>query len=186
MNDVTPAVSLLASSAAWSQSPPAKGAAAAPQAAPAPAPAPAASPARTRPPCANPDALGIGRTVEIDTTSVSSGDQGRDDHFRSSDFFDVDHHPTATFRSTGVTVEGTSATLAGELTVKEITRPVTLAVEYLGHARDPWDNDRAVFTASGKINREDWGLTWNMLLEAGGLLVSKEIQLEIDVELIRQ
>ena len=125
-------------------------------------------------------------TVEIDTTSVSSGDQSRDDHLRSGDFFDVEHHPTATFCSTGVMVEGASATLAGELTVKEITRPVTLAVEYLGHARDPWDNDRAVFTASGMINREDWGLTWNMLLEAGGLLVSKDIRLEIDVELIRQ
>ena len=125
-------------------------------------------------------------TVEIDTTSVSSGDQSRDDHLRSGDFFDVEHHPTATFCSTGVTVAGASATLAGELTIKEITRPVTLAVEYLGHARDPWNNDRAVFTASGTINREDWGLTWNMLLEAGGLLVSKEIRLEIDVELIRQ
>ena len=124
--------------------------------------------------------------VEIDMASVSSGDRSRDDHLRSGDFFDVEHHPTATFCSTGVMVEGASATLAGELTVKEITRPVTLAVEYLGHARDPWDNDRAVFTASGMINREDWGLTWNMLLEAGGLLVSKEIRLEIDVELIRQ
>ena len=125
-------------------------------------------------------------TVEIDTTSVSSGDQSRDDHLRSGDFFDVEHHPTATFCSTGVTVAGASATLAGELTIKKLTRPVTLAVEYLGHARDPWNNDRAVFTASGTINREDWGLTWNMLLEAGGLLVSKEIRLEIDVELIRQ
>ena len=125
-------------------------------------------------------------TVDIDMTSVSSGDQARDDHLRSGDFFDVEHHPTATFRSTAVTVTGTSATLAGELTIKEITRPVTLAVEYPGHARDPWGNDRAVFSASGTINREDWGLTWNMLLEAGGLLVSKEIRLEIDVELIRQ
>jgi hypothetical protein len=65
-------------------------------------------------------------------------------------------------------------------------RRITLSVEYLGHARDPWDNDRAVFTGGGTINREDWGLTWNMVLEAGGLLVSKEIRLEIDVELIRQ
>ena len=125
-------------------------------------------------------------TVEIDMTSVSSGDQSRDAHLRSGDFFDVEHHPTATFRSTGLTVEGTTATLVGELTVKKITRPVTLAVEYLGHARDPWNNDRAVFSASGTINREDWGLRWNMLLDGGGLLVSKEIRLEIDAEFVRQ
>ena len=74
----------------------------------------------------------------------------------------------------------------GELTIKDITRPVQLSVDYLGHAADPWGNDRAVFSASGRINREDWGLTWNMLLEAGGLLVSKEISLEIEVELLRR
>jgi len=124
-------------------------------------------------------------TVTIDLASVSSGDQARDDHLRSADFFDIEH-PTATFRSTSVQVDGTSATLVGDLTIKDITRPVTLDVEYLGHARDPWDNDRAVFSASGKLNREDWGLTWNMVLDTGGLLVSKEIRLEIDVELIHQ
>lgn len=74
----------------------------------------------------------------------------------------------------------------GTLTLKGISRPVVLDVEYLGNATDPWNNDRAVFSASTHINREDWGLTWNMLLEAGGLLVSKEIRLEIEVELIRQ
>ena len=73
----------------------------------------------------------------------------------------------------------------GELTIKGVTRPVTLAVDYLGHARDPWGNDRAVFSGRTTLNREDWGLTWNMLLEAGGLLVSKEIKLEIEVELVR-
>jgi polyisoprenoid-binding protein YceI len=123
--------------------------------------------------------------VEIDMTSVSSGDRTRDDHLRSADLFDVEHHPTATFRSTGVDVAGATATMRGDLTIKGVTRPVTLAVEFVGHARDPWGADRAVFSARGAINREDWGLTWNMLLEAGGLLVSKEIKLEIDVELIR-
>jgi polyisoprenoid-binding protein YceI len=125
-------------------------------------------------------------SVTIDMASVASGDQTRDDHLRSGDFFDVEQHPTATFRSTGVVADGASATLVGDLTIKGITRAVTLNVDYLGHARDPWDNDRAVFSASATINREDWGLTWNMLLEAGGLLVSKEIRLEIEVELIRQ
>ena len=122
--------------------------------------------------------------VTIDMASVDSGDPSRDEHLRSEDFFDVERHPTARFRSLGLTVEGERGVLAGELTLKDITRPVELAVEYLGHATDPWGNERAVFTASGRINREDWGLTWNMVLDAGGLLVSKQIDLEIDVELI--
>jgi len=123
--------------------------------------------------------------VDIDTTTISSGDGTRDEHLRSADLFDVAAHPTATFRSTGLLVEGASGRLAGELTIKGVTRPVTLDVEYLGHARDPWGNDRAVFSGSATIDREDWGLTWNMVLEAGGLLVSKRIRLEIEVELIR-
>jgi polyisoprenoid-binding protein YceI len=125
--------------------------------------------------------------VIIDMASVSSGDQARDDHLRSADFFDVENHPTASFRSTAVTRLGAAnGTVTGDLTIKGVTRPVTLAVEYLGHARDPWGNDRAVFSAHGSLDREDWGLTWNMVLDTGGLLVSKEIRLEIEVETIRQ
>jgi polyisoprenoid-binding protein YceI len=124
--------------------------------------------------------------VRIDMATVSSGNDARDDHLRSADFFDVENHPTATFRSTAVHSAGAVATLSGELTIKGVTRPVHLDVEYIGHAADPWGNDRAVFSASGQINREDWGLTWNMLLEAGGLLVSKEIVLEVELELVRQ
>ena len=123
--------------------------------------------------------------VTIDMASVSSGDVARDDHLRSADFFDVGHHPTATFRSTGVNVTDATASMRGELTIKGISKEVELTVDYLGSAVDPWGNERAVFSARGRLNREDWGLTWNMLLEAGGLLVSKEITLEIEVELIR-
>jgi polyisoprenoid-binding protein YceI len=124
--------------------------------------------------------------VVIDMASVSSGDQSRDDHLRSADFFDVEHHPRATFRSTGIVADGSAGSISGELTIKDVTRPVTLDVEYLGRAIDPWGGERTVFSASAVINREQWGLTWNMLLEAGGLLVSKEIRLEIEVELVRQ
>ena len=123
--------------------------------------------------------------VVIDMASVSSGNQTRDDHLRSEDFFDVANHPQAVFRSTGVTTAGAEARMTGELTIKGVTRPLTLEAEYLGHATDPWGAERAVFSAAGTINREDWGLTWNMALEAGGLLVSKEIRLEIEVELVR-
>lgn len=123
-------------------------------------------------------------TAEIDMTSVSSGDAGRDDHLRSEDFFDVDHYPTASFVSDTVDVRGNRAQLVGHLTIRDHTNPVTLDVEFLGHTVDPWDNERIVITASATIDREAWGLTWNMVLEAGGLLVSKEIRLEIDAELV--
>lgn len=122
----------------------------------------------------------------IDMASVDSGDKARDDHLRSADFFDVERYPTATFRSTRVAWDGRHGTITGDLTIKDVTRPVTLDVDYLGYTRDPWHNDRAVFSARGKINREDWGLTWNMLLESGGMLVSKEIELVIEVETIRE
>lgn len=124
--------------------------------------------------------------VEIAMASVDSGNETRDEHLRSSDLFDVDAHPSATFVSTSVTVDGSSGQMTGDLMIKGITRPVTLDVDYLGHATDPWANERAVFSASTTINREDWGLNWNMILDTGGLLVSKQIRLEIDVELIRQ
>ncbi len=124
--------------------------------------------------------------VTIDMRSVVSGDQSRDDHLRSGDFFDVDRHPSATYRSTSVSVEGTTGMIDGELTIKSVTRPVSLRVDYLGHATDPWGNERVVFSATSRINREDWGLTWNMPLGTGGLLVSKEIALEIEAELIGQ
>lgn len=124
--------------------------------------------------------------VTIDMASVASGDQSRDDHLRSPDLFDVGTYPTASYRSTAVSFEGRAGTIDGELTIKGISRPVRLDADYVGQAVDPWGNERAVFSARTRINREDWGLTWNMVLEAGGLLVSKEIRLEIDVELVRE
>jgi polyisoprenoid-binding protein YceI len=124
--------------------------------------------------------------VVIEMASVSSGDSALDDHLRSADFFDAGNHPIATFRSTRIATSGTTARVTGDLTIKGVTRPVVLDAEFVGHAVDPWGNDRAVFSARAAINREDWGLAWNMVLEAGGLLVSKEIKLEIEVELVRQ
>jgi len=123
--------------------------------------------------------------VVIDMASVHSGDATRDNHLRSADMFDVTTHPTATYRSTGVHVDGDRGRMDGTLTIKGVTRPVSLDVELLGVATEPSSGQqRLVFTARGRINREDWGLTWNVVLEAGGLLVSKEITLEIEVELV--
>jgi len=124
--------------------------------------------------------------VTIDMGSVESGNQARDDHLRSPDFFDAAHHPTATFAGRAAGWRGTRGLLAGELTIRGVTRPVTLQAEYLGHVADPWGGQRAVFTADATINREDWGLAWNMPLDGGGLLVSKDIRIEIEAEAVLQ
>ena len=123
--------------------------------------------------------------VTIDMASVNSGSQARDDHLRSADFFDTAQHPTATFTGHAATWQGASGVLEGELTIRGITRRVTLRVEYLGHVADPWGGHRAIFTASGTLNREDWGLTWNQVLD-GGLLVSTQIRIEIELETVLQ
>ncbi len=123
-------------------------------------------------------------SVRIEMETVSSGNEARDEHLRSTDFFDVDEYPTASFESTAVVWSGSRGVITGNLTIKDVTQPVTLDVEYLGHARDPWGDDRAVFDAVGRIDREDWVLTWNVPLETGGFLVSKEIDLELHLELI--
>jgi polyisoprenoid-binding protein YceI len=126
-------------------------------------------------------------SVTIGMASVSSGNDTRDEHLRSAELFDVERWPTATYRSRRVMwTGGTDATVEGELTIHGITRPVPLAVRFLGHARDPWGDDRAMFSATGRINREDFGITWNVALETGGILVSKEVDLEIDVETVRE
>ena len=124
--------------------------------------------------------------ITIVVASVDSGSQARDDHLRSADFFDAACHPTATFSGHAADWQGTRGLLTGKLTIRGVTRPVTLATEYLGHAADPWGGQRAVFTAEGTLNREDWGLTWNMPLDNGGLLVSKEIRIEIEAEAVLQ
>jgi polyisoprenoid-binding protein YceI len=123
--------------------------------------------------------------VRIDAASVDTNDAKRDEHLRSADFFDVENHPHLTFRSTGVRGEGTEWVLDGELSVAGVTRPVSLEVEFDGLATDPWGGTRAGFTASTQVNREDFGLTWNAALEAGGFLVGKQVTIELDVELIK-
>ena len=125
--------------------------------------------------------------VTINAASVNSGDDSRDSHLRSPDFLDVEQYPRITFRSTSVEVDrdGT-AKVAGELTVKDVTRPVTLDVAFEGASPDPWGGHRLGFTATTEIDREDWGLTWNVALETGGVLVGKKIRLEFDVQAIKQ
>lgn len=122
--------------------------------------------------------------VTIDMASVASGNPTRDDHLRSAELFDVERFPQATFRSTKVVWNGDRGTVLGDLTIHGVTRAVPLEVAFEGHARDPWGGDRAVFSARTRVNREDFGVTWNVALEAGGVLVSKEVQIEIDLETV--
>jgi polyisoprenoid-binding protein YceI len=122
--------------------------------------------------------------VTIQMASVASGSEVRDTHIRSSELFDVEQFPTATFRSTSVDWVGTSGVIHGDLTIHGVTRNVPLAVTFEGHVSDPWGGDRAIFSARTKVNREDFGISWNVALEAGGLLVSKDIQIEIELETV--
>ena len=127
--------------------------------------------------------------IEIDTTTVDTGDQTRDGHLRSNDFFGAEDHPTISFCSTGIR-PGDSETewkVDGDLTIKGVTRPVTVDVEFLGGAIDPWGNQRIGFSGVvPEVNREDWGLTWNAPLETGGFLLSRSVRLEIEAELVRK
>ena len=128
--------------------------------------------------------------VEIAAASIDSGVQQRDDHLRSADFLDVEHHPTITFKSRRV--EGATGKagdrfrVIGDLTIRGTAREVVLDVEYEGQGKDPWGGTRAGFTASTKLDRRDWGLTWNAALEAGGVLVSNEVKIEIEVQAVKQ
>jgi len=123
----------------------------------------------------------------LDVAGVESGEKGRDDHLRSEDFFHAEQHPTITFRSTRVEDAGDDTyRVAGDLTIKGVSRPVTLDLEYLGTVTSPWGDQRAGFSASAEVNRKDWGLEWNVALEAGGVVVGDKIKLNIDAEAILQ
>ena len=123
--------------------------------------------------------------VEIGVASLSTGDADRDAHLRSGDFFDVETYPTITFRSTSVRAAGDSTwELTGDLTVRDQTRPVTLQVDFDGANVSPLGDERIGFSAATEVNREDFGLTWNVALETGGLLVGKTARIELSVQAI--
>lgn len=121
----------------------------------------------------------------IQAASIDTRAPDRDTHLRSADFLDVETHPTLEFRTTGVRHDAGTWTVDGELSLAGRTRPVTLSVEFDGSAQDPWGNTRIGFAASTTVNREDFGLTWNQALEAGGFLVGKDIRIELTVQAIK-
>ena len=122
----------------------------------------------------------------IQAASIDSGVQTRDDHMRSPDFLDVERFPTFSFRSTGLELgEGSILRMAGDLTIRDVTREIELDVEYEGATIDPWGNPRIGFSATGEFEREAFGMTWNQVMDRGWL-VSKAFRLEIDVAAILQ
>ena len=124
--------------------------------------------------------------VTIQAASFATGDANRDGHVISPDFLDVERFPTITFTTTSVSAgPGDGWDVLGDLTIHGVTKPVTLAVEFGGAAQDPWGNTKAGFSASTEIDREDFGLTWNQALETGGVLISKNIRIEIEVQAVQ-
>ncbi|HEY3506767.1 MAG TPA: YceI family protein [Actinocatenispora sp.] len=132
------------------------------------------------------DPLQSSVTASINTGSVQTGQEARDNHLRTGDFFETEKFPAMTFTSTGITGhDGDTFTVAGELTIKDVTRPVELKVELEGTALSPYGQQVFGFTATTEINREDFGLTYNQALETGGVLVGKQIKIEIEGEAVR-
>ena len=122
----------------------------------------------------------------MDTQSLITNDARRDAHLKSPDFLDVERFPTITFKSTRIErATHDQYKMTGDLTIRNVTRPVTLDVVYSGQAKDPMGGVHAGFSATTAINRKDWGLTWNVALETGGLLVSEEVKLALEVEVIK-
>lgn len=123
-----------------------------------------------------------------DATSISTNSEQRDEHLKSADFFDATNFPHITFKATGFEKKGGDEAfeLTGDLSIKGVTKSVKLNVEYGGVVKDPWGNIKAGFTVTGKINRKDFGLNWNAMLETGGVMVSEDVRINSEIQLIKQ
>jgi polyisoprenoid-binding protein YceI len=132
------------------------------------------------------DILDTQATVTVDLRSINTGNEDRDNDLRSANYFEVDTYPTMTYRSTSIKAEGDHFVAEGDLTVKGTSRSVPLEVEFNGIAPDPWGGTRAGLSATGEINRKDFGLTFDMPMEGGGLVVGDRIKLELEIEAVLQ
>ncbi len=124
--------------------------------------------------------------VAVDVTSIDTRDEKRDEHLRTNDFFNATEFPTMTFTSTSVSGSGRDWQVTGDLTIRGVTRQVTLDTTFEGTASDPWGGSRAAFTATTEVDREQFGMTWNAALESGGVLVGKKVKIEIEAEVVLQ
>ena len=124
--------------------------------------------------------------MEIEAASIDTGIADRDNHLRSADFLNVEQFPKLSFKSRRIEqIDSNDYRVHGELTIRDVTREVVLEAEYSGQAKDPWGNQRAAFSATTTINRKDFGLNWNQVLEAGGVLVGERIEVELDVQAVK-
>jgi polyisoprenoid-binding protein YceI len=126
-------------------------------------------------------------SVSIKTASIDTGESKRDDHLRSADFFDADKNKEILYRSSSLRKAGNNGdyVVLGDLTIKGVTKRVSLNAQFGGVMKDPWGNEKAVISLQGKINRKDWGLNWNVALETGGVLVGEEVTFDIEVQLAK-
>jgi polyisoprenoid-binding protein YceI len=121
----------------------------------------------------------------VDMASVDTGDENRDGHLRTGDFFDVEHHPTMALRTAAIRQNGSNFVLDADLTIKGVTKRVAFNLEFEGSSKDPWGNTKAAFTASAEINRKDWGLEYNAVLETGGVLIGEQVQITLDIQVVK-
>ncbi|TFE02059.1 YceI family protein [Jeotgalibacillus salarius] len=129
------------------------------------------------------DLTGADISFSIKVNSIDTRSQDRDNHLRSADFFEVETYPEITFRSTDIKKTGEDEyEMTGDVTIKDVTRQETFKVEYEGSGQDPWGNQKVGFTADGKINRKNYGLTWNQTLETGGVLVGEDIKINLQIQ----
>lgn len=122
----------------------------------------------------------------VDVASVDTDNEKRDNHLKSDDFFDAEKYPEMTFKSNKITADGNSFSMTGDLTIRDVTREVTFACEFLGTVKDPWGNTRAGFSAITTINRQDFNVHWSKVIETGGLVVSNEVEIQLNLEFIEQ
>jgi len=133
---------------------------------------------------ADPSKSSVSATLK--SASIDTRTSQRDDHLRSADFLDAANYPEITFRSTRITGDKSEFKVTGNLTIRGVTREVTLDVTNEGSTKDPWGGDRIAFSATTKIDRRDFGLTWNQAIEAGGVLVGNDVKISIDVQAVKQ
>ncbi|MBI2418004.1 MAG: YceI family protein [Ignavibacteriales bacterium] len=132
---------------------------------------------------ANDDFSNSSVSFTASAASINTNNEQRDTHLRSADFFDVENYASLTFTATGFNAQNEK--VAGQLTIKDVTHPVTMDIEFNGVNKDPWGNEKVGFSLSGKINRKDWGLTWNAALETGGFLVADELKILAEAQFVK-
>ena len=123
--------------------------------------------------------------VQIDAKSIDTGVADRDNHLRSADFLDTETHPHLKFASQRIEKNAGGYRIHGELTIRDVTKPIVLEAEYAGQVKDPWGNQRRAFSATASLDRRDFGLKWNQALEAGGVLVGERVEIEIEVQAVK-